>query len=443
VTKRNAIGAGLGRRGHACSSPREEAAGAFYAASLSRRALLGGLLCAGALGWPGRGRAQGGQSGAALAQAVADAIAEYDAQGEHRTGTGVDEASARWVVRELAGAGLSARLESWDFQRFVQRRADVLSGGQRRHGLAAFDGGITGPEGVAGRLGELGSRAEIGVAFAAPSPSPALWQQLERLRVARHHRAIVILPERGAEHGDIALINAERAAAPDETPVVQLAGSGAWEMQEGARAGASARVIVEAERVPAVAHNVTAVLRGANPDAAPLVVMTPRSGWFACASERGGGLAALFAIVRALADAPPPRDVYFVATSGHELGHLGLHAWLARHAAIAERAHAWLHLGANFAAAGGIVAVQSSSAELEALAREAFTAAGRAPERFVQPGAAPLGEAREIASRPYLSILGTSPRFHAPDDRWPHAVDLPKAAALCGALVALARKLAS
>jgi hypothetical protein len=443
VTKRDAIGAQLGGRGHAFSSPREEAARTVYAGSLSRRALLGRLLGAGALGWAGRAVAQAGEEPLDLAQLVADVIAEYDAQGEHRTGTPVDEANARWVVRELAGAGLSARLESWDFQRFVQRRADVISGGERRHGLAAFDGGITGPEGVSGRLGPLGSRAEIGVVFAAPSPSPAALAQLEQLRIARHHRAIVVLPERGAAHGDLALINAERAATPDETPVVQLAGSGAWPLEDGMRTGASARVIVEAERVPAIGLNVTAHLRGTDPEAAPLVVMTPRSGWFACASERGGGLAALFAIARALAAAPPPRDVYFVATSGHELGHLGLHAWLARRAAIAERAHAWLHLGANFAAEGGIVAVQASAAELEALARDAFTAAGRVPERFVQPGAGPLGEAREIASRPYLSILGTNPRFHAPDDRWPHAVDLPKAAALCVALVALARRLAS
>lgn len=372
---------------------------------------------------------------------IADVIAEYDAQGEHRSGTPVDEANARWAVRELAGAGLSARLERWEFQRFVQRRADVIAGGERRHGLAAFDGGITGPEGVSGRLGKLGSTAEIGVAFVAPSPRPAALELLERLRIAGHHRAILVLPERGAGHGDLALINAERAATPDATPLVQLAGTNAWPLQEGMRAGAQARVIVEAERVPANGLNVTAQLRGTQPELAPVVVMTPRSGWFACASERGGGLAALFEIARALYDAPPRRDVHFVASSGHELGHLGLRAWLAWHTAIAERAHAWLHLGANFAALDGQVVVQASSAELADSARAAFAAAGREPDAIVQPGLAPLGEAREIASRPYLSILGTNPHFHAPEDRWPHAVDLPKTTALCVGLVDLARRL--
>jgi hypothetical protein len=377
-----------------------------------------------------------------MQQRIAEVIAEYDAQGEHRSGTHVDEVNARWVVRELAGAGLSARLEAWEFERFVQTRADVISRNERRHGLAAFDGGITGPRGVSGRLGPLGGDTEIGVVFAAPSPKPAVFEQLERLRAARHHRAIVVLPERGAAHGDLAVINAEHAAAPDDTAVVQLAGTNAWPLQEGMRARERAQVVVEGERIPAVGHNVTARLRGSDPELAPFVVMTPRSAWFASAAERGGGLAAFFEIARAFYDAPPARDVLFVASSGHELGHLGLKAWLAWHDVITARAHAWLHLGANFAAAGGQVVVQASSDANAELARSAFAAAGARVDGIVQP-AAPLGEAREIASQSYVSLLGTNPRFHSPDDRWPDAVDLPKTTRACEALVVIAKRLAA
>ncbi|MFI5318751.1 MAG: hypothetical protein ACHQ6V_04175 [Myxococcota bacterium] len=415
----------------------------MYAGSLSRRALLRSALAATCCGWAAAARAQESNPRAERIQRIADGIAEYDAQGEHRTGTPVDEVNARWIVRELAGAGLSARLERFDFERFVQRRADVLSGNERRHGLAAFDGGITGPEGVSGRLGRLGSAAEIGVAFVAPSPKPAALVALERARVAGTHRAIVVLPERGAEHGDLALLNAERAATPDSTPLVQLAGTHAWPLEAGAAAGTAARVVVEAERIAANGLNVTARVRGTQPELPPLVVMTPRSGWFACASERGGGLVALFEIARALYDAPPARDVVLVVSSGHELGHLGLRAWLSGHGALAASAHAWLHLGANVAALDGQLVVQPSSPELADLAREAFRSAGRPLDVIVPPGTPPLGEAREIADRPYLSVLGTNPRFHSPDDRWPYAVDAPKALAVCEAVVALARRLAS
>lgn len=411
----------------------------MYARSLSRRALLWSALGAAALGWAGRAR---GESGDALRERVAECIAEYDQQGDHRTATRVDEKSASWLVRELAGAGLAARLERFDLERFDPRRAEVVSGGMRRHGVPAFDGGVTGPGGVRGRLGALGSDAAIGVARIAPSPSAELFERFESARRSGAHRAILVLPARGAEHGDLALINAERFGAPDATPVVQLAGSHTFAIEEGARAGVEATVTVLADRTPAQALNVTARLQGADPEAAPLVVMTPRSGWWSCASERGGGLAALLEIARAFESAQPRRDVVFVATSGHELGHLGLHAYLGAHAALRETAHAWLHLGANFAARRGEVLVQVANEELGALARGAFAEAGRTRDR-VAVLREPLGEAREVAAHPYVSIVATNPSFHAPDDRWPHAVDLDQAAACCRALIAIARRLAS
>ena len=413
-----------------------------YAASLTRRALLGSALASSVLGWARTAQAEDADARGARMDRIAEAIAEYDQQGEHRTGTRADEKSASWLVRALAGCGLAARLERFDFTRFDPHKAQVVFGGQRRHGLPAFDGGVTPAEGVRGRLGPLGSNAEIAFVRIAPSPRGEPLAKLEHARIAGTHRAILVLPERGSEHGDLALINAERFAAPDATPVLQLAGSHTFAVEDGARAGVQAHVIVLAERTPAFALNVTARIRGADPEAAPLVVMTPRSGWWSCASERGGGLAALLEIARALYAAPPRRDVVFVASSGHELGHLGLHAYLAAHPALAG-AHAWLHLGANFAAARGEVYVQASSDEMAALAREAFAAEGRAPDRIVGPETPPLGEVHEVASRPYFSVLGTNPFFHAPDDRWPYAVDLEKTARVCEAVVGVARRLAS
>ncbi|MBM4384560.1 MAG: M28 family peptidase [Deltaproteobacteria bacterium] len=413
----------------------------MYAASLTRRALLGSALASSVLGWARAGRAEDADAHVARMDRIAEVIAEYDQQGEHRTATRVDEKSAGWLVRALADCGLAARLERFEVARFDPYKADVAFGGQRRHGLPAFDGGVTPPEGVRGRLGALGSSAEIAYARLAPSPRGDLLARFERARIAGVHRAILVLPERGAAHGDLALINAERFANPDATPVVQLAGSHTFAVEEGARAGAQAHVVVLAERVPAYALNVTARIRGADAEAAPLVVMTPRSGWWACASERGGGLAAFLEIARALYDAPPRRDVVFVASSGHELGHLGLHAWLAAHPVLAS-AQAWLHLGANFAAARGEMMVQASSDEMAALAREAFAGVEQPLGSIVGPETPPLGEVREVASRPYLSVLGTNPFFHAPDDRWPYAVDLEKTARSCAALVEVARRLA-
>ena len=97
-----------------------------------------------------------------------------------------------------------------------------------------------------------------------------------------------------------------------------------------AREGAKAVLTAHAERTEAQAFNVVASVSGSNSGAAPLVVMTPRSGWWSCASERGGGLVCWLEIMRAVRDARPVRDVLFVASSGHELGHLGLDSFIER-----------------------------------------------------------------------------------------------------------------
>ena len=82
----------------------------------------------------------------------------------------------------------------------------------------------------------------------------------------------------------------------------------------------------------------------------PVVVITPRSGWWRCAAERGGGLACWLEAIRAMAEARPARRVQFLASSGHELGHLGLDEFLLANPRLVGTAYAWVHLGANIGA---------------------------------------------------------------------------------------------
>ena len=96
------------------------------------------------------------------------------------------------------------------------------------------------------------------------------------------------------------------------------------------RQGAEALLTAHVERTPVKAFNVVTVVPGTDKGAPPLVVMTPRSGWWGCASERGGGLACWLEIMRAMCAARPVRDTLFLASSGHELGHLGLDAFIQR-----------------------------------------------------------------------------------------------------------------
>ncbi len=121
-------------------------------------------------------------------------------------------------------------------------------------------------------------------------------------------------------------------------------------------------------------------------------------------------------------------------------------SFLGRNVALVKGALAWIHLGANFAAAvRGSLRLQSSDAELRQLALSALQRAGAAPDGETPPGARPGGEARNIhdgAGR-YVSLIGGNGLFHHPDDRWPHAVDLQKTARIAGALAELAVRLAA
>jgi hypothetical protein len=81
-----------------------------------------------------------------------------------------------------------------------------------------------------------------------------------------------------------------------------------------------------------------------------LVVSTPRSGWFGCAGERGGGIAAWLDLARRIPASLPDHDLAFLCNSGHEYENLGAEESLKAVAPKPEETHFWLHLGANLAA---------------------------------------------------------------------------------------------
>src|SRR6476469_4972927 len=101
--------------------------------------------------------------------------------------------------------------------------------------------------------------------------------------------------------------------------------------------------------------------------------------------------------MRAVSGIRPIRDVLFVASSGHELGHLGLDAFIERRGGVVPQAKAWIHLGANIGAALGAANIlQGSDDEVEAMMADAMTKAGLRIDRRHPRGVAPLGEAANV-----------------------------------------------
>src|SRR5215471_2819512 len=103
-----------------------------------------------------------------LEQRIADVLAAYDAQGNHRTGTSADNASAEWLARQVQQSGAEPELEPFALSRVDLQSCHLRIADRRIDGVPLFDANFTDEEGVRGRLGPLGSDVEIGLAETQP-----------------------------------------------------------------------------------------------------------------------------------------------------------------------------------------------------------------------------------------------------------------------------------
>ena len=372
---------------------------------------------------------------------VSRLVQAYSDQGLHRTGTAVDERSARWLQDEVRALGGTAEIEA-----FSVNRLDVLSSfveidGRRVEAIPLFDGGRTSVAGVSGRFGEHTAPREIGLLDLTPNQAGS--GIVGDIRRRNAHRAIVCVT-RGGRPG-LCPSNADGFTAPFGPPVVQVSSIEAAWLRDHATRGSTVRVVANLDATPAHAFNVTAAIAGRDRTLPPLVVMTPRSGWYTCASERGGGIVCWVELMRALNTSRPRRDVLFVASSGHELGYIGIAAYVEKRPGIVARSAGWVHLGANIGAATDPAnTVQSSDDEREALLIRAMAAARLSVDRRVPHDSVPGGEAGVVhrGGGKYVSVIGRNGLFHNPDDRGAATVDAAVVARFVDAFFAYASEAA-
>jgi hypothetical protein len=265
-------------------------------------------------------------SSAALEERLAAVIAAYDSQGDHRSGTDVDHASAEWLIGCVRQAGVEAALEPFALDRIDPQSCYLRVAGRYIGGVPVFDAAFTGVEGVQGRLGPLGSDAEIGLAETEPFT--------------------LMEPQKEQSH--------------------------------------------------------------------------------VVAAARQGRHKAVVLLTRVLADSKPARDCLFVACSGHELGFLGIDAYLEGRGDLTKRAHRWIHFGANIGSPRqpSLIHASDDAAECWAVAvleTEGLTAGAKASR-----GSVPRGEAGAMhrGGGRYVALVCGTEVFHHPADRWPDAVDL-------------------
>ena len=355
----------------------------------------------------------------AVALRIARGVSEDEAQGFHCTATRVDHRSADWLAEQVQHAGLPSTLESFPVNR-VDPLITILEGGGRRiEGLPLFDGAFTAPSGISGRIGPLNSDAEIGLTETAVNA--AAGGALGDARRANRHRAIVAITK-GRRPG-LCPSNADEFLTPFGPPVLQVSSEESAWLTEQASRGAKVKLVANVARSATSATNVVAELKGSDAALPPIVVMTPRSGWYWCASERGGGIACWLEIMHGLRGAGMKRSIFFVASSGHELGHLGIDAYIEKRPGIVKRAAAWLHLGANIGAATELNSnlLQARDDEMDRALSGAMTTAGLQVARRAPRSNVPAGEAEAVhrGGGRYVSAIGGNALFHNARDRGP------------------------
>ena len=369
---------------------------------------------------------------------AADTIRAYSAEGHHRTATAVDRASADALLARARATGAPASLEPFALSRVDTAAAYVQIQGQRIEGLPMFDGAFTDGDGVSGRIGPIDGDQPIAWTRIAPNAEAPLL----KMRDASKHTAIVAVTM-GGKPG-LCPVNAGWFSEPFGPPVLQVSSEQLGAIEAAAAARVEVHLVTRATRQRAQAFNVVSEIRGTDPALPPVCVMTPRSGWHANASERGGGLVCWLETMRAVRNGRARRTVRFIASSGHELGHLGLHDYLHRHPALARGAFAWVHFGANIGTSTGDTGMTPSDDQLRDAALRALEPYGL--DKIRQSQAAQVaGEAATIkdAGGRFISFIGANAWFHNPNDLWPDAVDIAAVSRFARATADLTVSLAS
>ena len=386
----------------------------------------------------------------AVERRASDTIRAYSAEGHHRTATAADRASADALLSRARATGAVASLEPFELSRVDTAVAFVQIDGHRIDGLPMFDAAFTGAGGVSGRIGPIGSDQPIAWTPIAPNGEAAL----RRMRAGTRHVAILAVTI-GGKPG-LCPVNAGWFSEPFGPPVLQVSSEQLESVEAASASNLEVHLIAHATRRRAQAFNIVSEIRGADPALPPVCVMTPRSGWHANASERGGGLVCWLETMRAVVAAKtgipvvsgvsrtPLRTVKFVASSGHELGHLGLHDYLRRNPTLAREAYAWIHFGANIGTSTGDTGMTPSDDRLRDAALRALAPHGLDTIRQ-SPVAQVAGEAATIkpADGRFVSFIGRNDWFHNPRDLWPDAVDIAAVARFARAAADLTLQLAN
>lgn len=358
----------------------------------------------------------------ALEMAMANILA-YDDLGWHRTGSETDHLTQEWLAEKIKLYGGAPYLKSYTFDAPSAYQADIRTGNVMIEGMPQYDSGFPSEETkLGGRLGAIDSGADFVVVKSPPHEKLPGYQSLAQARRRSDIKAIVAIidgSEQGAQPG-FTPMNAEYYTEPFGPPVIQVSENYGEVLLKLAAEQAYSELTLSLTKKPSKLTNVYTTIVGRQPSLDPVIVLTPTSGWWHCASERGGGIALWLHLLAHARQGLLNRTVIFAATSGHELGHLGSKMMVSDSDFGVEKVHAWLHLGASFCGKSAHTILQASNDTVRAKTLSSMQKHGIAPQTVVSGQGALAGEIKDVLTgdgTQYISISGINPWFHNKADR--------------------------
>jgi hypothetical protein len=377
-------------------------------------------------------------------EALMATIDQYGSSPNHYSGTPADWAELNDVAGQFRADGLQLGSVAYHFPRFEPTNVALSTDSHQIASSALAPllySGTTGPSGIDAPL--------LAAANGTFTPADATGKIVVVSAAAKG--ALDPSIEKAIAAGAVGLVYVTAGFADDPRkedvnsrqgtgtfPVLLVGKQSGAQVVADAEAGESGDLTLQANLGTATDYDVWGVLPGADPSRR-VFVGTPVSSFVPSASERGGGVAILLGLAKHYAEEPVsqrPESLVFLATTGHEVGFLGLEALIEAKGSWFTGADAYVHMGASLGAPTGVenpdgtVTVtpvppaglglhDSENALLETGSISAFAAAGQ-PLANAQMHAGGGGEQVYAyqAGVPEISVNGGSLWFHT-------AADLP------------------
>ncbi|MED5549075.1 MAG: hypothetical protein VX529_06910 [Pseudomonadota bacterium] len=289
---------------------------------------------------------------------IARDLQRYIGFGNKQSGGPGDEACGAWLEEELEAISFRTQRQSFAAPWFTPDTSEIVAGGERAALWPQPIVQTTPPDGLTAPLIRVDShgRADgpLAGATALVDLAHARWSSMfwpgvaGPVRAAFDQGALACVIITNGPSGKIIALNTDGRAPLYDRPIALMAPDDAAPFLAAAQSSQPARLTITGQGGRRPAFNLVGTLdrnRGRW-----LVVSTPRSGWFTCAGERGGGIAAWLHMARWASRHAPDFDLAFVCNSGHEYQYLGAEELLHNVAPPPGETAFWLHLGANLAA---------------------------------------------------------------------------------------------